>query len=227
VHRDLKPDNVLLPGKRAIVVDFGIARILDSTTKLTGTGALIGTPHYMAPEQIEGTAAGNPADAWSLGATLYTAVEGVPPFDGPTLTATLAGILTRPPRPAEHAGPLWPLLIGLLSKDPARRPDARAAARALAAPTLAAPPADGPTATVQTPLGTLVPGIPGWRSPVPRVGALPIANYDKMSIASLRARLRNLSGEQLLQLIDYERTHANRTEVIAMFARRLSALQSE
>jgi serine/threonine protein kinase len=131
VHRDLKPDNVLLSGRRAIVTDFGIARIIDATTKLTSSGNIIGTPQYMAPEQLEGRSADAAADMWALGATLYTAAEGTPPFDGPTLTAVIAAILTRLPTVPEHAGPLRDLLGALLAKDPSRRPDAETVARAL------------------------------------------------------------------------------------------------
>ena len=132
VHRDLKPDNVLLSGRRAIVTDFGIARIIDATTKLTGPGKIIGTPQYMAPEQLEGSSADTAADIWALGATLYTAAEGIPPFDGPTLAAVIAAILTRTPRPSEHTGPLRDLLGALLAKDPSQRPDAQTVAQELA-----------------------------------------------------------------------------------------------
>ena len=131
VHRDLKPDNILLAGDRVVVTDFGIARIMDATSRLTSTGTVIGTPHYMAPEQLEGRHVGTAADIWSFGATLYMAVEGKPPFDGPTLTAVVTAILVRDPAPLEHAGPLTGVIGEMLTKDPERRPTAIATVHAL------------------------------------------------------------------------------------------------
>ncbi len=105
VHRDLKPDNILLAGTRAVITDFGIARPLDGATALTMPGTLIGTPAFMAPELIEGKEVTPTSDLWSLGATLYTAVEGTLPFRGETITESCAWPCS-PGRCACHATPV-------------------------------------------------------------------------------------------------------------------------
>ncbi|MFF8265506.1 WD40 repeat domain-containing serine/threonine protein kinase [Streptomyces virginiae] len=148
VHRDLKPDNVLLAGDRPVIADFGIARLLDATQHLTATHTVIGTPQFMPPEQLEGRRVEAPADLWALGATLYAAVEGRPPFGGPTLTAVITAVLTQPAPAPTHAGPLAELLGELLAKDPAARPDAQTAAQRLRA---LRDTAGGPEAPARTP----------------------------------------------------------------------------
>ncbi|MER7771087.1 protein kinase [Kitasatospora sp. NPDC096140] len=131
VHRDLKPDNVLLMDERVVITDFGIAHMADATTALTRTGAVIGTPAYMAPEQLEGKPPTAANDLWSLGATLYAAVEGQAPFHAETFSALCIAVVTRPPRPTERADALAPVLAGLLTKDPAQRLTAEQALAAL------------------------------------------------------------------------------------------------
>ncbi|MFI8263845.1 MULTISPECIES: WD40 repeat domain-containing serine/threonine protein kinase [unclassified Streptomyces] len=135
VHRDLKPDNVLLQGRRTIITDFGIARVLDGSgaTRLTRTGIIVGTPQYMPPEQLEGGDAGSAGDIWSLGATLYAAVEGTAPFAAPSLMSLFHAIMTKPLPPARHAGQLAPVLEELLAKDPGKRPTAAELAERLGA----------------------------------------------------------------------------------------------
>lgn len=119
-HRDIKPANVLLDGDRAILTDFGVAAVEGDVT-LTRSGALLGTPAFMSPEQVRGEAATPASDLWSLGATLYRAVEGRRPFEGGNPGAVFVAIATEPPPPASNAGPLEPALTGLLRKDPAER----------------------------------------------------------------------------------------------------------
>lgn len=121
LHRDVKPANVMLTDDgRVLLTDFGIATIAGDAG-ITQTGMLTGSPGYMAPERLRGEADGPLADLWSLGATLFTAVEGGPPFAGPNQAAVLAAVLMQDPAPCRLAGPLAPVLAGMLEKDPARR----------------------------------------------------------------------------------------------------------
>ncbi|GAB2904723.1 serine/threonine-protein kinase [Streptomyces mayteni] len=122
VHRDVKPANVLLPPDGSVkLADFGIAELAGDPT-LTTTGAVLGTPTYMAPEQLRGLTSSPATDLWGLGATLYHAVEGQPAFGGPGPMAALAAVLTDPPAAPRRAGKLAPLLVGLLAKEPQDRP---------------------------------------------------------------------------------------------------------
>lgn len=121
LHRDVKPANVMLTDDgRVLLTDFGIATIVGDT-ELTQTGMLTGSPGYIAPERLRGEADGPLADLWSLGATLFTAVEGGPPFACPNEAAVLAAVLMQEPAPFLLAGPLAPVLGAILEKDPARR----------------------------------------------------------------------------------------------------------
>src|SRR5215469_12716807 len=134
VHRDVKPGNVLLTRDgRAVLTDFGIAAV-DGDPALTQTGMVVGTPGFCAPERIRGAPASPASDLWSLGATLYAAVEGRGPFEGQgSAMAVLANIVHGDPPPATRAGPLQPVIRALMKRDPAARPDATGARRLLTA----------------------------------------------------------------------------------------------
>src|SRR6266699_2943 len=134
VHRDVKPGNILVtPDGRVVLTDFGIAT-LHGDPGLTQVGMVMGTPGFCAPERIRGAPASPASDLWSLGATLYAAVEGRGPFEGQgSAMAVLANIVHGDPPPATSAGPLGPVITALMRRDPAVRPDATAARRLLAA----------------------------------------------------------------------------------------------
>lgn len=125
VHRDVKPGNVLLseldgPLERVVLTDFGIASSVGDSS-ITSTGLLLGSPSYIAPERARGQAPAPPSDLWSLGATLFTAVEGKPPFDGGEPLLTVTAVVTGEHAPFDRAGPLEKVLEGLLERDPAQR----------------------------------------------------------------------------------------------------------
>ena len=131
VHRDVKPANVLLGDDgRVVLTDFGLATV-PGDPNVTRTGLVLGSPAYIAPERAKDGTAGPGADLWSLGATLYAAVEGASPYARPSAIATLAALATENPPPARNAGGLKPVLNGLLRKDPNQRISADEAERLL------------------------------------------------------------------------------------------------
>jgi eukaryotic-like serine/threonine-protein kinase len=134
VHRDVKPGNILVTSEgRAVLTDFGIAT-LHGDPRLTQAGMVMGTPGFCAPERIRGEPASPASDLWSLGATLYAAVEGRGPFEGQgSAMAVLASIVHADPPPATRAGPLEPVILALMKRDPVARPNAAGARRLLTA----------------------------------------------------------------------------------------------
>jgi hypothetical protein len=134
LHRDVKPSNVLLGRDgRVVLTDFGIAT-LEGDTGLTQAGMVMGTPGFTAPERIRGDAASPASDLWSLGATLFAAVEGHGPFDdrGNSIAILAAIANEEAPRP-RSAGPLRHVIEALLHRNPRGRPDTAAVSRLLAA----------------------------------------------------------------------------------------------
>jgi eukaryotic-like serine/threonine-protein kinase len=151
VHRDIKPSNIfVLDGGGVKLADFGIAA-LTGESSLTRTGTALGSPSYLAPEQAQGETAAPPADLWGLGASLYYAVEGVPPFDRGHAVATVHAVVHDEPRPVRRASTIAPLLHGLLEKRPDRRPSLEEVREQLEAAAgvdpPAAPPAEAEPAT--------------------------------------------------------------------------------
>ncbi|MEV6401144.1 serine/threonine-protein kinase, partial [Streptomyces sp. NPDC051907] len=126
LHRDVKPGNVLLGADgRVVLTDFGIA-VSSGTSTLTKTGELVGSVDYLAPERVKGETPGPASDLWALGATLYQAVEGKPPFRRNAALETAYAIAVDPLSPPRAAGSLTSLIEELLTKDPQERPPAEA-----------------------------------------------------------------------------------------------------
>ncbi len=121
IHRDIKPANIrLTTGGRAVIMDFGVARLPGSTV-LTDFGTSVGTPAYMAPEQLTGDEVDQRSDIWSLGAVLYEMLAGTPPFEGGYVAAILYSVLNQEPEPlslnSPHAKPLNKIVLKAMAKD--------------------------------------------------------------------------------------------------------------
>ncbi|MGW3356015.1 serine/threonine-protein kinase [Streptomyces bungoensis] len=160
LHRDIKPANVLIESgtDRVVLTDFGIAQVAGSTT-LTETGSFVGSPEYTAPERMSGVRTGPESDLWSVGALLCTVLSGESPFRRDSLGGILHAVVAAEIRPPAQAGPLLPVVRGLLERDPDRRLDAAEAERMLRtfletgrtpdAPVHAPAPGTGPTVAHQ------------------------------------------------------------------------------
>jgi predicted Ser/Thr protein kinase len=183
VHRDVKPANVWLEGKRGRVkiLDFGLARAATEEAQLTQSGAIVGTPAYMAPEQARGEKVDQRCDLFSLGCVLYRLCAGEPPFKGKDTISTLMAVATEHPRPPREASgdvpqALSALVMRLLAKKPEDRLDsARAVAEALEAitPDVARTAKREPAKTQRLPAPrTALPSAPAHRRRAPLVIAV-------------------------------------------------------
>ncbi|GAB2886002.1 serine/threonine-protein kinase [Streptomyces deserti] len=171
LHRDVKPGNVLIANDgRIVLTDFGIAMV-EGSSALTMTGEVVGSPEFLAPERALGRTPGPESDLWSLGVLLYAAVEGTSPFRQDTPLSTLRAIVDEALPPPRRAGPLTPVIEGLLRKDPAERLPAERAEQELRVigaggtpradtvravpypPTVAAHPQPHPSPTPPAPVG--------------------------------------------------------------------------
>ncbi|MFD3327675.1 serine/threonine-protein kinase [Streptomyces sp. NPDC058701] len=131
LHRDVKPGNVLLAKDgRVLLTDFGIAAI-EGDSSITRTGEIVGSIDYLAPERVTGGAPDPSSDLWSLGATLYTAVEARSPFRRTSPISSLQAVVNDEPPPQRQSGALGPVITALLRKDPAERPSAAETERML------------------------------------------------------------------------------------------------
>ncbi|MFF1358945.1 serine/threonine-protein kinase [Streptomyces sp. NPDC058297] len=241
LHRDVKPANILLthhdpqlshpPGDgQVLLTDYGIALEPNTgETRLTGPMEILGTPRYMAPERARSEAPTPASDLFSLGATLYFAVEGTGPFDRETAVTTLSALLFEPATLSLRAAELTPVLLGLLAKDPADRLDGAEAAQQLTAiaaqphpsssqqpdlppkmppPERPGPPASKPPRPQESPPPTEIP--PQAEREVPTntpLGALPHKNEGTEARRpphpprSMHRRARRVAGAVLVALV--------------------------
>ncbi|WP_210586079.1 serine/threonine-protein kinase [Streptomyces sp. GESEQ-35] len=179
MHRDVKPANILLapdrtgsPYGRILLTDYGISVQPDAgETRYTLTSVLVGTAGYLAPERATGGPPTAAADLFSLGCTLYQAVEGLGPFERESHLAQITAVVTEEPRPLVRAGALGPVIEAMLVKDPGQRISAAEAEAALSR--IVTPPAE-PYARTQTDIGSQPPWAAMTEPPPPPQGFGPV-----------------------------------------------------
>src|SRR6266446_4948029 len=122
VHRDLKPDNILISNRgKTKILDFGISKLIDDKHRLTATGSMVGTPAYMAPEQVKGEAVEKYSDVYSLGMILYELLHGEPPFTGPLPAVLPSQVFDRPRASTAIPSPIMEIIWKATAKDPSQR----------------------------------------------------------------------------------------------------------
>src|SRR2546426_1096218 len=122
VHRDLKPDNILISNRgKTKILDFGISKLIDDKHRLTATGSMVGTPAYMAPEQVKGEAVDKCSDVYSLGMILYELLHGEPPFTGPRRAVRHAQVFDRPRASTAIPSPIMEIIWKATAKDRSQR----------------------------------------------------------------------------------------------------------
>ena len=202
LHRDIKPENILLEGRHAVLADFGVARALvDARTggRLTATGASVGTPGYMSPEQIAGDAIDARAEIYALAVVGYEMMTGKPPFKGPTAQAILTAHLTTPPLPLIELRPEVPAHVSrAIARALSKQPEERFLTAQEFADALGRPRPDAPALTsaaksrrpvLWVAAGAAILAAVAWIALRPRGGSIPAPVLNDIRVAADSGRL--------------------------------------
>jgi ligand-binding sensor domain-containing protein/tRNA A-37 threonylcarbamoyl transferase component Bud32 len=195
IHRDIKPANILIGRDgEPLLTDFGIAKIYEDTLQLTGEGVMVGTPTYMAPEQLQGQPVDPRTDIYALGVVLYQSLTGEPPFVAETPLAVMLMHIHNPLRPPRQRNPAIPeaverIILRAMAKDPADRfqtagemaEELRQALNSLSRPTsvIALPPSDDRQAAAAPMVPTAAASTPASSTPAagaPVVAPIPVSS---------------------------------------------------